>query len=153
MQKKTAKTTILVVTTFLLFKIGNLFLADIAFNKGYKANLGGKYKQSVELIEQAINLNRHEPIYYRELADSYCMLGQTDKCLKNASKAIEINPQNLLTLKALTKTFIRTGLIENAQVMSEKLLEVCPSDEESRQLQKYITQLLPSSNLLTPYPD
>lgn len=131
-------------TTFFIVKILNLFVADVAFNQGYKANLQGEYEKSAELIEQAVKLNKHEAEYYYELADSYCMLQRYEQCLQAAEKALQLNQQNILTLKSLTRTFARVGLVQNAKLMSERLLQLSPTDEESRQLNSYIIEnLLP----------
>ncbi|MFH1896304.1 MAG: hypothetical protein ABH814_02410 [bacterium] len=141
MQNLKLKTLIiLTLTSFLLLKTVNLFLADIAFAKGYKANLAGNWEQSAKLIEAAVKLNRHEPTYFRELADAYCMLGDTNACLENAATALSLNPYDSLTLKALIKTFIRAGLLENAGLLTEKLISLAPTDEESRQLKDYLKQ-------------
>ncbi len=128
------KITIIAITIFFLIKIINLFLADVSFNQGYIANLQGDFESSQRQIENALFLNKHEPLYYRELADSYCAVGDKALCLKYASSALALNPKNSLTLKALIKTFIRYGEKENAINLAEKLVILTPTDPEAQYL-------------------
>jgi Flp pilus assembly protein TadD len=130
--KKTRLTRLIFIasTAFLLLKTLNLFLSDLSFQKGYVENLKGNYESALEKINAALSLNRHEPDYYVELADAACELRQTEDCLRAASKAISLNPQNSLTLKMLFKTFARAGLYENALLMAEKLTVLSPTDPE-----------------------
>lgn len=134
---------ILTLTGFLLLKTVNLFLADVAFAKGYRASLAGDYEPAARLIEAAVKLNRHEPTYYRELADAYCMQGNLALCLENAATALSLNPNDSLTLKALIKTFIRAKMFANANLLTNDLLMLTPTDEESRQLKDYLNQFPP----------
>jgi tetratricopeptide (TPR) repeat protein len=112
MKYRAVRTVTIVAAIFMIVKITNLFLADISFSQGYGANLAGEYKESVEKIESAIKLNKHEPMYYRELADSYCSL-------------------------ALIKTFLRAEQKENALYLSERLISLSPTDLEA----PYLLQL------------
>jgi tetratricopeptide (TPR) repeat protein len=123
-----------------IFALGNYFLADFSFSSGYKSNLSGNFEDSANKISQAINLNDNEPTYFRELADSYCMLGESELCLEAASQALNINSNNSLTLKALIKTFLRSGLNENALILSEKLVDLCPEDLEAQYLLDFARQ-------------
>lgn len=141
------RTLIIIATTFLLLKTASLLLADLSFNRGYIENLKGNYTESATLIEEAVKLNKHEPTYYRELADSYCMAKEVEKCFVTANQALKLNPNNSLTLKALTKTFIRTGLLENALILSERLIAISSTDPESYYLKALALSLKGESNL------
>lgn len=129
-------------------KIINLFLSDISFTQAYYANLSGDYQGSIDKIQSAVKLNQHEPAYFRELADSYCEQGETAECLKAAEKALTLNPNNSLTLKALIKTFLRTGLTQNALLLCDHLIALSPTDPEGYYL-KALTLNLKGENDLS----
>ena len=139
-EEKINKTVVALISAFLIVKIVNLFMADVAFNRGYRENLAGNWEESAKNIESAIKLNRHQPTYYYELADSYCQIGDIDKCINNANRALQLNPNNSLTLKALIKTFLRVGQIENAVMLGEKLIQLSPTDAEAHYLLQFATQ-------------
>ena len=94
-------------------------------------------------FEKAIDLRPAEPAYHRELAAAYVRLARVpevgergiwfEAAQREAERAWELNPNNLLTLKSLIPTYFALAKIDPAlQFRAESLLEqainLCPTD-------------------------
>ncbi len=51
----------------------------------------GDYKQALEYLKKANQKKPDEAKIYYLMADVYCLLGNTDECLKNLKKAIQLD--------------------------------------------------------------
>lgn len=76
---------------------------------GNKEVAAGNYDQAVELYTQAINLNPNNPIYYCNRAAAYSSLSLHDKAIKDAKKALEIDPKYAKAYSRLGFSLYSTG--------------------------------------------
>jgi tetratricopeptide (TPR) repeat protein len=56
----------------------------------YKLNQGD-YKESLKLLNKAIEIEPKEGKFFYSMADCYCLMGDEDKCLEFLKKAIQID--------------------------------------------------------------
>lgn len=56
----------------------------------YKIN-NGNYEEALKLLEKALKMNPEEAKVYYLMANIYCLMGQTDLCLENLKKAIQMD--------------------------------------------------------------
>ncbi len=82
-----------------IIKTTQLYKADILITKAEIALEQTKTETGLEVANKAIRLNPQEPYYYRQRARIYIVLGKKDKALADLTKAYELNPNNLATLR------------------------------------------------------
>lgn len=105
-RRKLALAVVLLVTSYLLLVTVNLFLADVSFNSGERAQRYGLYETAVGYYNGAISLNPREPRYHRELASVLAKLGIVEEAEREAEIAYQLNPKNSLTVRSLISTYV-----------------------------------------------
>lgn len=126
---------------FLLFTF-NLFLADVSFNLGERANRFGLYETAVEYYQGAVSLNPREPRYHREMASVLASMDKLEEAEAEAETAYRLNPQNSLTLRSLILTYVRMSEAEKKyQARAEELAQEVV-DQQPTNPQPYYQQAL-----------
>ena len=67
----------------------------------------GNFKDAIESYQQALQKNPDNPEYHYNLGIVYIELGDVENAITALQKAIEIQPQNFLALKALGQIFVK----------------------------------------------
>lgn len=106
MTKKVIATIVLfIIVLFLLKNLLNIYAADYFYKRSQTLIEDGDFKTSVKYADYAINLNPHEPNYYRGRAKILVTMltNQTDRAhdvklsaVNDLTIAYNLNPQNLV---------------------------------------------------------
>ncbi|MEK7610800.1 MAG: hypothetical protein AAB486_00310 [Patescibacteria group bacterium] len=143
----------LAVSVFTAFL--SMFLADVFLTRALADRRIGDYQAAERELFWATRLNPFEPLYHREyaalLADLSIkslavkedpeMIKQSQTLARNAGReagrAIELNPRNSLTLKALLKTYYSLSLYypafeEITKSLGQTLLVLSPTEAHVR---------------------
>lgn len=130
-----------VLTINLLGAIAVRFLADLKYARGRVLAQRGYMAQSVWVLEQATNLWPWEPRYYKDLARGHAVLAKVGAnaddfsiyASQEADRAVQLNPQNLVTLKSVISTYYILAQIdsryqEELEKYVTQALNLCPTD-------------------------
>ena len=143
LKRKFSILVIVLLSSFLFFRIVSWFLADVSYARGRALADAGYLFEAEKSFLRAIRLWPAEPAYHRELAAVYARLaqvsvGEGQKQLlelagREAERALNLNPQNLLTLKSLAPTYFVLAKVEPAlqsrtEALVEQAIGLCPTD-------------------------
>lgn len=76
---------------YLLIRIGSFWYADMLYAQGYHQGRAGSNGKAVQLLNQAIVLNPHEPLYRDELSGNYASLSLSAFQNKQATEAAQLS--------------------------------------------------------------
>ena len=79
--------------------------ADMSFSKGLNLQNKGRHSEAVWHLEKSFALNPREPAYGRELALAYARGKNETVAIAIAKETFKLNPNNMLSLKSLTRTY------------------------------------------------
>ena len=85
---------------------------------------------AIRNMHQAINLTPRNAEFHNDLGAIYYAAHEISKAQGHFEKALEINPQDITSLKNLTELFINEGQFEDARGMCNRLNTLAPDDEE-----------------------
>ena len=93
---------------------------------------------AIRNMHQAINLAPRNAEYHNDLGAIYYAAHEISKAQGHFEKALEINPQDITSLKNLIELFINKGQFEDARDMCSRLKSLAPDDEEVNNLYSII---------------
>ena len=94
----------------------------------------GKLSEAVDHFQQALQIGPPQAIVYADLSTALERLGRTDEALSAEQRAIEQDPYNPTSQKALVLLFIQRKQYTDAQAAMEQYLEIFPQDSFMRHL-------------------
>jgi tetratricopeptide (TPR) repeat protein len=112
--KKLVLSLMVIFTTMLLFKTyASFYLADLYYVKSRSFLKQSEIEKSLEYAKKAILRNPREPNYYRGMAKALItseVFGEVSASTKESSlyylsSALELNPENLVTLRNLVPLY------------------------------------------------
>ena len=81
-------------------------------------------------INASFTLIRLDPIpqsyYYQSLTNTYCLAGQYEEAITAGSKAVNIEPNNLIAHAFLAAAYSLGGLEEEARIQAKEVLRINP---------------------------
>eukprot|EP01100_Stratorugosa_tubuloviscum_P004113 TRINITY_DN2014_c1_g1_i1.p1 TRINITY_DN2014_c1_g1~~TRINITY_DN2014_c1_g1_i1.p1 ORF type:complete len:418 (-),score=222.37 TRINITY_DN2014_c1_g1_i1:51-1304(-) len=89
-----------------------------------------KYIEALEAYSKAIELDATNHIYYTNRSTTYAYLWMGDKALKDADKAIEINPEWIRGYLRRSRALIMLGRVNEAILCLEKASELNADDSQ-----------------------
>jgi len=132
---------------YLLLRLAQFWYADTLFAKGNRANKMGEYKQSLNFLQKAVDLNPGEPVYRDELgwsAANLAVLASEQKqtqlvaplvnlALSSSDQALSVSSRNMNFWKTRAKIFYQLSIIDPQYIQSalETLLaakQLAPTD-------------------------
>ncbi|OGJ37206.1 MAG: hypothetical protein A2383_03270 [Candidatus Pacebacteria bacterium RIFOXYB1_FULL_39_46] len=161
--KKTAKMinwqkwmlgALMLITTIILWKIGQVWRADWYFAQGKKLQDNFEYSQAAISLEKAIKLTPREALYYDELANlyseaalQYSLLKEPDAdqqlasqqltaaAIQNSDYALLLNPRNLNLYKTRVRVFFLLAQIDSsyfgqAEQILKAAIDLSPTDAQ-----------------------
>jgi serine/threonine protein kinase/tetratricopeptide (TPR) repeat protein len=95
-----------------------------------------KYRESAQAFEQAVKLNDHELLYWRNLAEAYSLLPNSSEKARAAhlrtielgEERLKINPRDATLLLNLATSYAQTGNKRKAYELLPKALELAPKE-------------------------
>ncbi|OGG16901.1 hypothetical protein A3D78_06495 [Candidatus Gottesmanbacteria bacterium RIFCSPHIGHO2_02_FULL_39_14] len=137
--------------TYLLFRLGQFWLADYYFAKGNLAARAQEYLPAYKNIKKALLLNQNEPLYLDEIAFPAAQIGLAyfsenratesarfiNEAIASNQKALLISPRNVNFWKTRTRILYALSIVNqnylNQSVISlEKAKELSPTDPKIR---------------------
>lgn len=142
---------ILFAMCYLLYATGQMWRADLTYNRGKQALSQQLLKPSLDYLEQAVQISPNEPLFLSQLAEAQAMAAASVKnqqnkpgasefmndlmiqAEENSTKVIAMNPYHANYYKSQAKVELYLGTIDpkyNIAVIQTltKLLELSPTD-------------------------
>jgi adenylate cyclase len=89
--------------------------------------LAGRHEESVQYAEQTLRLDPFPThLYFRRMGSAYSWVGRYEEAIAFYKKAIQGAPNDILTHRGLTRTYIWAGLLEEARAQAEEVLKINP---------------------------
>jgi len=108
---------------------------DEFLSRGYRAigfslNKNKQFKESIEYLNKAIEIDSLDPIAYKFLGDSYNALGDDNNSLENYSMAISLNESFLDAYKARAEIFYKKKNFQKAFEDYDKAIKLSSENPE-----------------------
>jgi adenylate cyclase len=101
--------------------------AEINAGLGMVLNDAGKPEEAIKVLKNAIRLNPIPPGWYLgRLGDAYRLKGQYEKAVHEYKKAIQLQPDDMISHLNLTVCFVKLGREEDANAEAAKVLRINP---------------------------
>ena len=101
--------------------------AEINAGLGMVLNDAGKPEEAINVIKNAIRLNPIPPGWYlSSLGDAYRLKGQYEKAVHEYKKAIQLQPDDMISHLNLTVCYVKLGREEDANAEAAKVLRINP---------------------------
>jgi tetratricopeptide (TPR) repeat protein len=95
---------------------------------GYGLRYADRIEEAINVLKKAIRLNPIAPSWYLyNLAASYCSIGQYEKAIEWAKKAVQSPDSNIFSHIILTECYGMAGRKEEAKAEAKKVLKVDPN--------------------------
>jgi TolB-like protein/Tfp pilus assembly protein PilF len=103
-------------------------LADVTCKLGGALFNSGRSEEAIHYVEKAIRLNPFPPaIYFRTLGLIYCFDGRYEEALVACKKALDMQSDDVTTLRNLTVIYIGLGQEEKARAAAAEVLRLDPN--------------------------
>jgi adenylate cyclase len=101
--------------------------AEINAGLGMVLNAAGKPEEAKNVLKNAIRLNPIPPGWYLDrLGDAYRLKGQYEKAVREYKKAIQLQPDDMISHLNLTVCYVKLGREEDANAEAAKVLRINP---------------------------
>ena len=101
--------------------------ADAHAHLAMTLNYVGRPEEAIGLFKRAIRLNPMPPHwYFLSLGDAYCLTGQYEKAIATLKKALQGNPDDLISHINLATSYIMGGREEEASAEAAEVLRIDP---------------------------
>jgi len=94
----------------------------------------GYYKQAIEIYYKIMSSSGDDIEILAELADLYFLLGNNERAVHYAEKALEINPVHSGSLDVMRKVLLSEKKFDKAQQISEKIYAGTKSEQDLSEL-------------------
>jgi len=102
--------------------------ADVLMGYGTILCWSSRFDQAIPLFKEAMRLDPKPPSYYwRWLAIALREKGKYDEAISLAKKAIEQEPNDMITNVVLTTTYVYAGREEEARAAAKEILRINPN--------------------------
>ena len=112
---------ILVLASYLLYLIGQYFIADIHYNKAKFFNRSGNVAMAKTEISKSLKIFKSEPVYLNEL-------GVAENNVDPIKKAVSISPNNINLLRSLAGIYSKNNNVQDALKTIDSAIKLTPND-------------------------
>jgi adenylate cyclase len=101
--------------------------AEINAGLGMVLNVAGKPEEAINVLKNAIRLNPIPPGWYLgRLGDAYRLKGQYEKAVHEYKKAIQLQPDDMISHLNLAVCYVKLGREEDANAEAAEVLRINP---------------------------
>ncbi|MCD8377827.1 MAG: tetratricopeptide repeat protein, partial [Candidatus Gastranaerophilales bacterium] len=94
----------------------------------------GYYKQAIEIYYKIMSAENDNIEILSELADLYFLLGNNERAIHYANKALEVDTEHVSSLSVLRRIYLKEQSYNDAENIAKKIYNITKSDLDLSEL-------------------